>query len=133
MTRSLGPEIRLILPPVVRLTYRLRTVFVTMELRYLRYLVVVAFIALSTAMAKAASAIKQLLRIRRPIFTIVGRKGKSSVGIDRLPCYVDCTLRSQESEDAGDLLSAGRFSYGDVAFCVRPLLWIIGPTLVAVE
>jgi hypothetical protein len=53
---------------VVRLTYRRRTVFVTMELRHLRYLVVVALMTLSTAMAKAASAIKQLLRIRMPNF-----------------------------------------------------------------
>jgi hypothetical protein len=45
------------LTAVVRLTYRRRTVFVTMELRHLRYLVVVAFMTLSTAMAKAASAI----------------------------------------------------------------------------
>ena len=42
MTRSLRLEIRLIFTAVVRFTYRRRTIFVTMELRHLRYLVAVA-------------------------------------------------------------------------------------------
>src|ERR1700677_2024854 len=45
-----------------------------------------------------------------PILSIVGRKGKPSVSIDRLTGYVDCILRSQESKDAGNFLSARRFS-----------------------
>jgi hypothetical protein len=80
-----------------------------MELHHLRYLVVVAFMTLN-GNGKGSERYQTATTNQEADFTIVGRKGKSSVGIDRLPCYVDCILRSQESEDAGDLLSGGRFS-----------------------